>query len=324
MIIREMYEFDYELFLAEQELYESLIDYGAIVATESYGLFLLNEGVKETILKYLERVGASIGKVWGSFKNTLENTKDKAYLKLIESKINDADPKFTISNFPTYNIARLNEIKTEQLNFEEMKDDLVSKEAFISKHYPNIRLDDKNKSFKDAIRSYCLTKREDTRCTKELLKSMYKFCSNDYNESMRSIQDDLKKYNTSAKNIQNLVNQVTSAETTQNECVSVFESYLYEAENDQNNTKVEYKDDPDAKQKGQGNNDITKKITVFVQITTDILSAKLSVVKEIYQLYMNTLHHYIKPSDVKDDNDQKKIESNNNSNTNNGSVEVEI
>lgn len=320
MIIEETYQFNYELFLAEQEMYESLVEYGAVVSRESYGLFLLNEGVKDVVVGYLQKVGESISKVWNKFKEIFNNEKDKVYLKSIQEKINSADPKFTIGNFPTYNLSRLNEIKTVELNFEQMKDDLTSKETFVSKYYPNIKIDDNNKKFKDAIQTYCLEKREDTRCTPELLKEMYRYCLNDYQNSIKSIEDDLKRYNTSSKNIQNLVNQVSSAETSQTECVAIYESFLLEADNDQKSNKVEFKDDPDAKQQGQGSNDITKKITTFVKITTDILSAKMSMTREIYRLYMDTIRHYIKPTKAQKEED-KKQESNN---TNNGSVEVEI
>ena len=92
MIIKEIYEFDYELFLAEQELYESMIDYGSVVTRESYGLFLLNEGVKETIMGYLTRVSGSITKVWNNLKDYIKKYRDERdgeFLKEIAPKIND-------------------------------------------------------------------------------------------------------------------------------------------------------------------------------------------------------------------------------------------
>ena len=322
MIIKEIYEFDYELFLAEQELYESMIDYGSVVTRESYGLFLLNEGVKETIMGYLTRVSGSITKVWNNLKDYIKKYRDERdgeFLKEIAPKINDANPKFTMTNFPTYDMNNINNIKVIPLNFEQMKDDLVNKETFINKYYPNIKLTDQNKNFKDAIRSFCITKREDTRCTKEILKTMYDFCNTDYTKLRDSIQGDIEKYNTSSDNIKNLVNQVTSSETPQNECVSIYESYLMEAETDSNSTKVQFKDDPDAKQDGQGDNNITKKITVYVQVTTDILSAKMKMIQDIYKLYMSTLRHYI-PS--KKSNGENKKSAENNTNDNNTQVKI--
>ena len=56
MIYREEYELNYELFLAEQELYTNLIDYGFGIFTESVGLISITEAVKGTILNYINKI----------------------------------------------------------------------------------------------------------------------------------------------------------------------------------------------------------------------------------------------------------------------------
>ena len=53
MILQEEYELEYDLFLAEQDLYNSMIVSGCGIKKKSVGLVSITEGVKELILSYI-------------------------------------------------------------------------------------------------------------------------------------------------------------------------------------------------------------------------------------------------------------------------------
>ena len=294
------YELSYTLFLTESELFENLTNLGTSIIVESSNLELVQEGVKETILKYIEKISTAISKVWEKFKSIFENEKDKIYLKSISDKMQNPDPKFTMTNFPTYTFQKIESIKLVPFNYEEMKESLVSREDFLDKYYGAI---DRNKSIIDSLRDMCITSRADTKCTAQLLKDMYKFCLSDFKSHVDKIEADLKIVNTSNKNIESMVNSIVSS--TQ-ESVSILEAVLFEAEEDEK--KVEFKDDPNAKTEGHGKTEVVKHVTTYVKVSTDILTAKMNLYKEVYSLYMKTIKHYIKPA-KEESEDNESVQS---------------
>ena len=135
LIYREEYELNYELFLAEQELYTNLIDYGFGIFTESVGLISITEAVKGTILNYINKIIKGIQNAWNKFKAIFNKKEDKDYLANLKEKIQKGpEPKFTVTNYPNYDIQKLNDIKLIPFNYEEMKDDLDNKSDFLKKY----------------------------------------------------------------------------------------------------------------------------------------------------------------------------------------------
>ena len=98
MIQLEEYQFHYELFLAEQELFESMISIGSTVNESSTGMIYIQESVKDTIIKYLSRIAEALEKAWESFKQIIENVKDKEFVTKIKDKISSIRPSFVIKN----------------------------------------------------------------------------------------------------------------------------------------------------------------------------------------------------------------------------------
>ena len=71
MILVEDYQLNYELFLAEQELFEKTIGFSEQFVNESIGLISLKESMMDTIKNYLGTVIESIQRAWNRFKEIL-------------------------------------------------------------------------------------------------------------------------------------------------------------------------------------------------------------------------------------------------------------
>lgn len=325
MIYQEIHEMNYSIFLANEELEQSL--FANKMMQESYGLVVVQEAVKDTIIKYLGRIATAITKVWKRLLETIGTTADQVYLKSIQNSIQNANPKFTINNFPNYDLNKLNQIQVVQLDYEAMKESLQNEDDFIKQHYSQLDLN-KYSNLKDAISNYCINGRGDTSCTGDMLKSMYNYCLNDYKKQVSSIQDDLKKYNNSSKNITDMVNKIvpnnspttSSGETNANESFFGFNILNFVLEdntnqtsqttNNQNSNKISFQNDDNSNQekKNTGSNEMVSVVKNYVKATTEILSAKMAVTKDVYSLYMQIIKHYAGSSKT------EKSENNTNNN----------
>lgn len=300
----ENYQIEYDIFVAESELFNSIISIGSLAMNESVGLIYIEEGVKETIINYISKITEAIQKAWERFKEIVLRKVDQIYLKSIEKKIENADPHFTITNYPEYDIGFIESINIVQFEYESMKPYLDNASDFCKQYYSNI-MKDSMLRIKENIEKTALKSKNDKKCTADLLKGMYKFVKDVFPKKLSNIENDLKKFNASNKNIQNMVSQVTSSETTSEATLL----YLSEAEEQDKEEKTEFKDDPDAKK--NDTTSITKHVTTYLKVTTDIITAKMYVYKEVYNFYMKTLKHYAKPEKKSDNKKEEKSENNN-------------
>ena len=300
MILQEEYELEYDLFLAEQDLYNSMIVSGCGIQNESVGLVSITEGVKETILSYIGKVTASLQKAWNSFKSIFEKEGDKNYLSGLQKKIEEGpEPKFTITNFPTYDIEKLKAIKVIPFDYETMKEDLDSKSEFLQKNYGQIYRDTE-KSFSQNIEDYVTTYEDSHEVTKDDLINMLRF-SRDYKKETETLQDNLNVINTANNSIENIAKSLPT-ETATSEAVILFESYLTEEEN----RKMEFKDDPDREKVGSSGS-FVKRVSTYVSVSTDIVSTKMKIIRRKYALSMRTLKHYMKPPKEDQNREQEQI-----------------
>ena len=65
----EDYDISYNLFLAEQEMFTSLAQIEYSICNESVNLVSLQEGVKETVMNYLQKIMTQIQKIWAKFQS---------------------------------------------------------------------------------------------------------------------------------------------------------------------------------------------------------------------------------------------------------------
>jgi hypothetical protein len=303
MITLEDYELESALILAEDQFYKEMLYYGQSTLNESTGLISISEGVKETIMKYINRIIEAIQKAWDRFKELCERGKDKVYLKSIAKKLEDPKPDFTKDNYMTIKDPfKLDNIKVIPFDYESMKVDLESKEAFIKKYYSDFAADGTN--LKENIEKACVT-RSTKQITAEILKEDFKFLTEEFPSKMSSIEKDLKTVNTSAQNISRIVSTITPAQTT-SEATLIFES-MYSILEDGEFHDGEGGPNKSGEDSKKANSTITSHVTNYVSATTDIITAKMKIYKDIYNDKMKVIKHYIKPDkeEKKDESDQK-------------------
>lgn len=304
MIYSEDYSLAYEMFLAEDEMISSLMEFVPMIR-ESTGLEIISEGVKDTILKYLTKISEGLTKVWEKFKSIFLSGKDKAYLKLISSKVKTAEGGFTATNFPSYNFDKLDTIKVQQFDYEKMKDVLDNRNEYLKKFYPMINVEE-GSSIKESIEKMVITSRQDTHVDSDLIVSMYDFCSTEYDNRVSNIETDLKSVNDSNKNIERLISTVQNVETNTNESALVESYLIIEADTKKEDKKVEIKDDPEKQAKDKADK-ILKDVVNFTKVSTEICTSKMNIVKDCYNLYMKLLKHAIKADQG---NDEEKSDQN--------------
>lgn len=305
----ESYELYNEIFLAESELFESMVSFGSDIVNESGALISINEGVKETLSKYIEKITAAIQKAWEKFKELVMDTKDDAWLKLFQKKITTGEPSFTINNFPQYDMNKLGSYKLIPFNYEEMKDSLSSKDAFISKYYGDLSGEG---SISEKLERLVIKSRQDTKCTSELLKDIYKFCAADVKAEISKIEVDLKTINNSNQNIERLLNSITTDQGVK-EAVALYESYLLEEDNSQDKSdKMSFTDDKSSSDDTNKNDNsaMVKSIQVYMSGSTDILSAKMKILKDMKKEYMSILKHFVGPEKSSNKDEEKKEDGN--------------
>ena len=292
----DTYTLRYDIFLAESELFDELTHYKQIL-TESgdnvQGLYLLTEGVKETIINYLGKIIKGVQRVWDAIKDRFLNMElpDNIYLKAIEKKIAEADyeAKFTIKNHKKYDDTKFSMIGIIPLEYEQMKPSLNSVENFLKTNYSNIFStynQDGTFNVKDAIYQFVVDNVGDTRPTTDMIKQYYKWCTNDYKNSMQVVERDLKLINAVSANVENYVKSTLAQETVD------MLNYITEAEND-DNEKMKIEDDPDKKEQDTTNSQYVKDLQVYMSATTQILTAKLEILRNRKKDYVSILKHYI-------------------------------
>ena len=85
----EEFAMKYDMYLAENEMYEDLLSFSGMM-NESVGLFIIQEGVKETVMKYITRITQLITNAWNKFKEIFTQQKNTAYLKFIKNRLDGA------------------------------------------------------------------------------------------------------------------------------------------------------------------------------------------------------------------------------------------
>ena len=318
----ENYELEYNIFLAENELFNNFMNLGHSIVNESFdsGLITLQENVKDTIMNYLKKIITAVQNIWNKIKEIFNNTKDNIYLKAIEKAINDSkkDPEFTIDNYKIYDNSKFDMIKIIPFNYEQMKDSLDSVNHFLQVNYSNITDIGKDETkVKDAVLNYvCISNNNGYRLKNDDIKKIFSWCINDYKKNITNIENDIKSLNSSSSNIENIVNNTMSAT---GEAVEYYNYYITETDNDNNKMKInddKLEDNANDQNNNKGsdnNNQVVKDIQTYMSATTQILTAKINIMKDRRKDYISILKHYIPAKDIKKDNNvNNNPQSNNN------------
>lgn len=297
----EDYDLSYNLFLAEQEMFRSLAGIEYDIISESTDLVSIQEGVKETVMNYLQKIMTQIQKLWAKFQAVFaEKILTKLEKQFNQAKESVANAEFTVNNYVEYNMQELDKYKI--VNFEyndQTKEDFKSVNTFIEKNYPGLISDD-SKDVKKALLAKTTNKVEHFKVDGKILQDMYNYCKNEYKNNVNTISNDITSLNNSSKTITSMVNTVINAQET----VQLWESmnlHVYtEADEDSkgDSDKMSFTDNSgetsgeskdDDKKKAQ----VTTAVTVYMTAETKILSAKMYVVSNKFKTYMRILNHFL-------------------------------
>jgi hypothetical protein len=263
------------------------------------------ESMQDTISKYIDKVTASIQKNWDRFKTKVGSEKQLDYLKKNADIITKGNPKFMINNFPNYDFGTLSAIKVIPFDYSTMRKQLKTKEDYIKANYSNL-------SSRDAVNTTAKTNMRknieklvvkgytDTLCDKRVLMDIYRFCLQSYQELVASIEEDLQIINNSNNTIMNTVGAITSAQESYNMILSEAPIIRTNAPANANNTKMTFTDadgeteDPNDKSGKKTQKSYTKAVVNYMKVSTDIISAKMALINDVYEDYMHIIEHYIK------------------------------
>lgn len=299
MILSEDYKLSYNLFLAEHELFSSLLDKSSIVLSESLNkndYNILCEGLQDTIINYLNKVTTSMQEVWNKFVTNVGNDRHKEYLRQSADKIRNSNPRFSINNFPNYDVNILTSYKVNRYNRQTMTDDLKTQKAFMQNYYSSLYSERNNMNVmmhKAVVRGYI-----NIRCDKSTLIRSYNFCSTGFYEARKSIEADIATINEAIDTITQALNTVQSTQ----ESGMLYESIIIEAlstgKPENKATKMSFVDndgnkvDPGDKS-AQFQNSFINQVANYMKISTQIITAKMKVLTQMYKSHLDIIKHYV-------------------------------
>ena len=255
----ETYSFEYDLFLAESDTFNTLnkIDNASLQEAYLNEAEMITESIKETLTLWLTRFTEAIQKAFNKFMSVIEGAKDTVYLKSIESQVKalDKDPGFSVSNVRNYNDDAIKNFKV--VDFQQVyntnKDSLQTQEKFLIANYSDYGFADGQTDIKDTLEKSMVNVVDEANITIDNIKGYYEWCRTNYNEDINPIRQQINQYNTSIKSISNLISQMpddfrnpvqtaNNPTVTQNTTQDVNSAYIFsgniiiEADNDTQTT----------------------------------------------------------------------------------------
>lgn len=307
MVSREDYNIDYAIYLAESETIESIVKESSVL-NES----VIQEGFKDTIMKYMEKIVTGIQKVWNKFKQGLPTDQDKQFLRQISGKVDSYNGSVNIKNYETFKLDKFNAYTLKPFNYTEMKEYLKTKNDFVAHYYPDLAGD---AGVKKSMVSIIVDIQDNAVCDNGMVQNMFKFCNSDYEGYKTKISNDIDVINatkneitSSVTNMQdsetpNTTTTTTSTVTAQNagyEFLSALDSVLNEdakseAENiSKNKMKITDNDGNDASNKAKSESQqFTKAVTNYMKASTEIMSTKMKIINRCYRNNMFILKNVI-------------------------------
>ena len=218
MITQQEYEIAYTLYNEGRILESTMISLELHALTEATEV--LEEGVTDTIKKYIGKVIAGIQKAWNSFKAAITKKKNLPHkTEDIKKSIANAEPDITVNNWVVYDDTPLRNSKVVAFDWNTMKDSLFDKNTFLKKYYPSI-FTDPNKSVKENLMAKLIKSKEDKhKVTREDLTQMYSYIDDGFNNTFNKLSVDMESINKASKNIDQLASTINEASTSNNRSI---------------------------------------------------------------------------------------------------------
>ena len=152
------YDLLYTMSMIESEMDNELLRYGSEVLVEkmsvqeSAKLQVIEEGVRDVLLKYIDKVANSVQTAWTKFKGLIDEKQQK-YFESLKAYIDKApeDLSYTIDNIKVYDLSKFDDIKLPLFNYDDMKEHCENQDVFISQYYPMLNPKQFDGSIKKAV-----------------------------------------------------------------------------------------------------------------------------------------------------------------------------
>lgn len=324
--ILEEYIFEYEVFLANQEVNEQLFQLECGYINESMGLMSINEALIDTLKTWFDKIYTAIEGIINKLQTKLAGIYSKQLEKL-GNIINDPgrlDPvklNVPITNYHGYDFTKFNDGTFDAKKSFENPDfmntvaglvgggngqpqEKLSKQDILKAVYP--QLYDENLSVFDKMRELILTTGKDTNqetiLNGDILDAAWKFVSEDYKNLIEKIKADRDAVKNQKKNVDaaaqqllnNVQNTAQNAPTPDNQVVG-GESYVFcegylllEKDEDVKDQKIGGADGEQPIKK----ENYVRALMTYIQVATDIISAKTKIVNSTFMDKMRIVLYY--------------------------------
>ena len=337
-------ELNYNMFIAEQELYDNLISLGASVYNESAGLILIQEDYKNSINKYIDKIVTGIQNAWDTFKNKVVQFVTKPIVDRAKKKIGSYKENSVKAEYwHKYNMEKFDSIKLPEFNLEEMKK-YQTKIEYYKAAFTAIFVDP-NKSLKENIIDQVIDTEDVHEVTSKDINDIFAFVTSGFKEKVTKLENNLKQFNANVNTLKMKVNvttpgtEETKATTVQQQTTTtttnapsgsgeatkesvdmllgIYEAYNIFNEagpNDKDNTKTQKATNTETSKsdnKDETNN--VKRIAWYLSGNTEIISAKMKILRQKYLDSVNILKIAFpveKEEENKEENKEEKKEGN--------------
>lgn len=319
-------EYNMEMYCIDNSFHYDTIYAESAIMNEGAGLIYIEEGLKDVVAKYMDKVITGTEKVIQKVHAVI-NKKIAKKLKKNLDKLDSTekpDPDFKIKNYKKYNLDVMDDIKPVPFNYVSMREDLKSRDEFIKKYYPKL-YNENEKNIYNVLMKQCLIGTEDSvPCTKELIDNCKLYCTEGYKEYLENNESYLKLIQDARKSAESIAGTVVTSTPSPNEINATVASttstkessdelLLNEEEvttkavtksatkpvqtvkpgsDNKDDNKTGFEDDEKA-DKREGNTELMRALTMYCSITTKIITARIRVVNQVFNDRVRILSHYI-------------------------------
>ena len=234
-----------------------------------------------------QKIISKLVSLWNRFKDAITTMAKprvdylKANEKYINTSLKGVDGTVTLAYTP--DLAALENLKIEDLNYNSMEQYLGSEEAYCTQYYNTYYANKGEKSFTDYMKEKILKDERSIRPTEEkYIKEAFNFC-----ENYISKVDVIKRQTEIIEKAQRVAKDVSKVE----ESAVNNDHSMYFREMKDNTTKSEDQKDGEGKSAAT---DKSGKLAVYFKVSSQVLAAKMTMYQKLFNEYFKFCHWYIK------------------------------
>ena len=296
----------YEMYMAEKEwldtqsVFEVQLEQAALLEDASQ-LIVLQEGMKDTLLRYIKKVIAGVQRAWNKFRAIITDkgidmyyNKNEKYFKtdftmnppadFTLPKIEEYDKFITATTIPAYNQTMNQYLKTTKDFYNH----------FLRAYSSELS---SGKSLKDIAKEKVFVKATGKEnIGRNTMSGIVRFAAIDYKKTMDKLSKNLQNLNSTTKTMESLM-KVELKESGVYDLKNTMEEYFTEAEDAGEDNEKEQKSQLDTYAK------------TYMKGITSVISQQMSITNKLVSVCFTMMRKYVELQKKKvDDTDSKKKE----------------